>query len=112
MTVLFAVGAAGVLAMLCGMRGMAVRGMGVMRRFFVFAGLVMLGRLGVMMRRARMMFRSFLMMFCSFARHTWLPGDRQPPRAHGARRLRSPDDGPLARVPLAWQNQRGSPALP
>ncbi len=85
MAVLFAVGAAGVLTMLRRMRGMAVRGMGVVSSSLVVAGLMMLGRLGVMVRRARMMFRSFLMMVRSFARHSWLPGDRQPPRAHGAR---------------------------
>jgi hypothetical protein len=69
MTVLFAVRTARVFSVLRRMRGMAMRGVGVMSSFLVMAGFMVLGCLGVMVRRARMMFRGFFMMFRSFARH-------------------------------------------
>jgi hypothetical protein len=69
MTVLFAMRTACMFSVLRRMRGVAVRSVGVMSSFLVVAGFMVLGRLGVMVRRARMVFRGFLMMFRSFARH-------------------------------------------
>jgi hypothetical protein len=69
MAVLFAMRAARMFSVLRRVRGMAMRSVGVMSSFLVVAGFMVLGCLGVMVRRARMMFRGFLMMFRSFARH-------------------------------------------
>ena len=69
MTVFFAVGAARVFAMFCCVRGMTMRGVGVMSGLLVMAGLMVLGCFSVMVRCARTMFRGLLMVFRSFARH-------------------------------------------
>jgi hypothetical protein len=56
------------------MQRMSVRGMGVVRRFLVIAGLGVLGRLAMMFRGMFVMFRGFLMVFVNLVTvHRLLP---------------------------------------
>lgn len=56
--VLLGVDFGGVLVVLGGMQVMAVRDLGVVRRLFVIAGLVVLGRLAMVLGRVLVVFRS------------------------------------------------------
>jgi hypothetical protein len=62
LSVMLGVVAAGFGVMLFGMAGMAVGGVGVVRRLIVIAGFMMLGGFAVMLRRVLVMFGGLVMM--------------------------------------------------
>jgi hypothetical protein len=67
---------AGLDMVMFGMAGMAVGAVGVVRRLFVIAGLVMLGRFAVMLGGVFVMFGGLVMMFNAFVvAHISLPVD-------------------------------------
>ena len=57
-----------------GVAGMAVGAVGVMRRLFVMAGLMVLGGFAVMLSRVLVMFGGLVMMFDRVFAHVFAPG--------------------------------------
>ena len=72
---MFGVMTAGLDMMVFGMAGMAMGAVGVVRRLVVIAGLVVLGRFAVMLRRVFVVFGGLVMMLDAFVvAHIFSPG--------------------------------------
>jgi hypothetical protein len=73
--VMFGVMTAGLDVMVFGMAGMAMGAVSVVRRLFVIAGLMVLGRFAVMLRRMFVVFGGLVMMLDAFVvAHIFSPG--------------------------------------